>query len=151
MDQNAQLEHNQRQRLNAEAESRLAAEAERFRSIIQVLAPEDARLANVVGHSDTAGARAILADRLKEFSPTLKSCALGHVRDGVAFNAVLDGIYSDAERAVRAYRGPLRSVTARDPNGQGITRFFGDPLSCWSPFSGATQRGRINRHPGPRS
>jgi len=83
--------------------------------------------------------RARLASKFKQHHPEYRASNLFTIGDSAAMSAVVDSIYSAAEKAMQLPTGGLRSVTTNE-NGHRITRFFGDPTICWSPFMGGHTR-----------
>lgn len=85
-----------------------------------------------------ASYRVRLATGLKPFSQTYKAVAdsslAGMYRAGALRNAE-DVIYREAVEHARRPVGALRETQdPPDRSGRVITRFFGSPEDCWSPF-----------------
>jgi hypothetical protein len=89
-----------------------------------------------------------LLNPLKQHSRTYKDSALALVGDDAAFSVIEDMIIKDAIAASNtSYTAdaPLRKVVTRADSGHLITKWVGDPLVAWAPFSGGAARfGRIN-------
>lgn len=84
----------------------------------------------------------------KAHSRTYKDSALELIADDSAFNVVFDTIVNDSIAASSdpgPAGSPLRAMTSTNENGHRVTRFVGDPASCWSVFMGGAVRiGKIN-------
>ncbi len=79
-----------------------------------------------------------LASGLKGFSPTygrMSTRDLDGMRRSGALHIAEQTIFEEAVATARRPTGPLRATQdPPDRSGRSITRFFGNPEDCWSPF-----------------
>jgi hypothetical protein len=80
---------------------------------------------------------------LKQYSPRYRDSSLETIGDATVFADVADRVIADAVEAsisTVVEGAPLRRVTERNENGHTITKWYGDPAVCWSPFMGGAIR-----------